>query len=95
MTDATLGALVTVALALIGSGGLVAVGRLVWDIRTGRAADERRRNRDARREADLERELRIAFQRRSASLELLALAAGVPEGDLPPPINLSQLYKSD
>jgi len=95
MTDATLGALVTVALALIGSGGIVAVARLVWDIHTGRAADDRRRNRNARREADVERDLRIAFQRRAAALELLALGAGVPEADLPPRIDLAQLYSID
>lgn len=93
MSDATLGALVSIALGLIGSGGLVALLKLIYDIRTGRAAEERQRNRDARHDADLERELRIAFQTRAAELELRLLAAGVPRSELPTPIDLSRLYR--
>lgn len=95
MSDTALTAVVSVALAAIGSGGIVAVIRLVWDIHSGKAAAQRKHNRDARREADLERELRIQFQRRAAELELLAVAAGVPRAELPPPVDLTQLFKTD
>lgn len=95
MSDATLGAIVSIALGVIGSGGLVALVKLIYDIITGRAAEQRKNNRDARADADVERELRIAHQTRAAELELLALSKGAKRDEIPAPVDMSRLYRSD
>lgn len=95
MSDAALGLIVSLALAVVGSGGLVALVKLLYDIRTGHAAEQRKSNRDAVRDSDALREVLYATQARMARIEVLAIAAGVPADKIPAAVDTSRLFPSD